>query len=152
MNDKTWKELVALYSRSESEFVDELPPPATDDDIALLFAAAKNEGLHIPQGYVEFLKIRNGTSFNGLMMYGANVPEDDPFRRQDLVAINQFQLNRTNETVLGTNDQDTFVVVGEHGPFRRLDGATWDLREEFQTCEGLLALIFSEQLESLSDD
>lgn len=151
MNDK-WKELVDLYSRSESGFGDEIPPPATDDEIALLLAAAKTEGLHVPTTYVEFLKIRNGTSFNGLMMYGTNVPNDDPFRRQDLVGINQFQLNRTNETVLGTNDQDTFVVIGEDGPFRRLDGVTWDIREEFQTCEELLVSIFSEQSESLSDD
>lgn len=152
MNDKTWKELVALYSKIEGELADGIPLPATDDDVALLLAGAKAEGLHVPQVYVEFLKNRNGTSFNGLMLYGANVPEDDPFRRQDLVTMNQFQLNRTNETVLGTSDQDTFVVAGEHGPFRRLDGVTWDVREEFQTCEELLVSIFSEQSESLSDD
>jgi hypothetical protein len=40
----------------------------------------ENEGLPVPATYVEFLKMRNGTSF------GANVPNDEPFRRLDLVA------------------------------------------------------------------
>jgi hypothetical protein len=83
------------------------------------------------------------------MLYGANIPQADPFRRLDLIIMNQYQGNPENETILGTSDMDTYVVVGPKGPYRRLDRASWDTIDEFQTCEELLASIFVAQIEEL---
>lgn len=152
MNEHPWDELVAKYSEAERGFKDRIPAAATDDDIAVMLEGAEREGFFVPPSYVEFLRVRNGTSFNGLMLYGANISRNDSFRRQDLVEMNQFQLNRTNETVIGTNDQDAFVVIGQDGPYRRLEGVSWDVLEEFATCDQLLVSIFSHEAESLNDD
>lgn len=150
MNQHPWTELVEKYSASERSF-GSIPPPATESDIQSLLESARRERLTVPEDYVEFLRIRNGTSFNGLMLYGANIQKSDEFRRQDLVVMNQYQLNRTNETVLGTSDQDAYVVIGEDGPYRRLERVSWDVLDEFKTCDDLLSSIFAYQIEILSD-
>lgn len=150
MKQHPWTQLVEKYSASERVFGN-IPQPASDSDIQTLLQSARREGLTVPEDYVDFLRVRNGASYNGLMMYGANIHEKDEFRRQDLVVMNQYQLNRTNETVLGTSDQDVYVVIGDHGPYRRLEGVSWDVLDEFETCDDLLTSIFAYQAEMLSD-
>lgn len=150
MKQHPWIELVEKYSASERRF-GSIPPPATEADIRSLLHDATREELTVPEDYVEFLRVRNGTSFNGLMLYGANIQKGDEFRRQDLAAMNQYQLNRTDETVLGTSDQDAYVVIGQNGPYRRLERVSWDVLDEFNTCDDLLTSIFAYQVEMLSD-
>jgi len=146
---KSWHELVEQYSQFEKRFESNVPPPTTNEAIQIMLVAAQNNGLFVPDSYIEFLKLRNGASFNSLMLYGANIPQADPFRRLDLIIMNQYQGNPENETILGTSDMDTYVVVGPKGPYRRLDRASWDTIDEFQTCEELLASIFVAQIEEL---
>lgn len=111
--------------------------------------AANAEGLHIPNAYVNFLKTRNGTSYNGLMLYGAAIGKDDSFCRLDVVVMNQYHWTRGDTTVIGTSDIDIYVVAGKDGPFRRLDRPSWDTIDEFATCDELLTFIFASQVEQL---
>jgi hypothetical protein len=146
---KELAELVERYSQFEERNEGDVPPPATGEAIQALLQSAHHEGLVVPNDYVEFLKMRNGASFNGLMLYAADTPEDDSFHRLDLVRMNQYQFNRGDATVLGTSDIDAYVVVGSEGPYRRLDRACWDTIDEFSTCDELLASIFAAQTEAL---
>jgi hypothetical protein len=145
MKPHPWSKLVARYSEFEERFEGDVPPPATDGAIQAMLQSAQNDGLAVPDDYAEFLKMRNGSSFNGLMLYGADIAEDDSYHRLDLVRMNQYQFNRGNVTVLGTSDIDAYVVVGPEGPYRRLDRASWDTIDEFRTCDELLASIFAAQ-------
>jgi hypothetical protein len=145
MMTHSWGELVEHYSRFEERIEGDVPPAATDGAIQAMLASAQNDGLVVPDDYVEFLRLRNGASFNGLMLYGADIAKDDSFHRLDLVLMNQYQFNRGDATVLGTSDIDAYVVVGLGGPYPRLDRASWDTIDEFRTCDELLASIFAAQ-------
>jgi hypothetical protein len=149
MRPNPWRELVERYSQFEERLQGDVPPPATDEAIREMRRSGQNGGLVVPDEYVEFLKMRNGASFNGLMLYGAGIAEDDPYHRLDLVLMNQYQFNRRSATVFGTSDIDAYVVVGSEGPYRRLDRASWDTIDEFPTCNELLASIFAAKTEAV---
>ncbi|MHB8144146.1 MAG: YrhA family protein [Vulcanimicrobiaceae bacterium] len=149
MKPHPWSELVEQYSRFEERFEGSVPPPATEAEIRAMLAAAIKEGLTVPDDYVDFLRVRNGASFNGLMLYGADISEGDAFQRLDLVTTNQYQWNRENVTVLGSGDIDAYVASSREGPYRRLDRASWDPIDEFATCDELLTSIFSAQVKAL---
>jgi hypothetical protein len=149
MKPHPWSELVERYSRFEERFEGGVPPPATDGAIQAMLQSAQNDDLVVPDDYVEYLKMRNGASFSGLMLYAADIAESDSYHRLDLVVMNQYQFNRGTATVLGTSDIDTYVVVGPEGPYRRLDRASWDTIDEFRTCDELLVSIFAAQTEAL---
>ena len=147
--DHPWQRLVDAYTAHEGTFEEQVPAPATAAELAAMAAAAPGEGIWLDPSYLDFLKVRNGASFNGLMLYGAAIPQNDPCLRLDLVAMNQAHWNRGTETVLGTTDLDTFVMVAPRGPFRRLDRPSGDLIDEFPTCDDLLVAIFIQQVEVL---
>ena len=149
MKSHSWIDLVERYSRFEEQFEGSVPTQASDVAIEIMMQSAHNDGLFVPDAYLAFLKIRNGASFNGLMMYGADIAEDDCCRRLDLILMNQYHFCREDATVLGTNDIDVYVVVGPKGPYRRLDRGSWDTIDEFQTCDELLLSIFTAQAEEI---
>ena len=65
MKPHPWSKLVARYSEFEERFEGDVPPPATDGAIQAMLQSAQNDGLAVPDDYAEFLKMRNGSSFNG---------------------------------------------------------------------------------------
>jgi hypothetical protein len=144
-----WTELVERYSRIEQRYEGDVPPPATNEAIRTMRKAAQSERLIVPDEYVDFLEVRNGVSFNGLMLYGADIDTDDYYRRLDLAVMNRYQFNRGSATILGTSDIDAYIVVGPDGPYQRLDRASWDPIDEFRTCGELLVSIFAAATQAL---
>ena len=151
MNEHTWNGLVEAYISIERKRKADSPPPASEAELKAMLEAAKPDGLHIPNEYVDLLRIRNGTSFNGLMLYAADIRRTDKFRRGDMIVMNQYHWTRGEATVLGTSDIDLYVVADANGPYRRLDRPSWDVIDEYATCDELLTSIFERQLESLND-
>jgi hypothetical protein len=149
MKPHPWSGLVERYSQFEERFEGDVPPPVTDEAIQAMLQSAQSDGLVVPDDYVDFLKTRHGASFNGLMLYGLGIGVDDSFHRLDLIVMNQYQFNRDDATILGTSDIDAYVVAAPGGPYRRLDRASWDTIDEFQTCDELLTSIFATQTEAL---
>jgi hypothetical protein len=83
------------------------------------------------------------------MLYGANIATADPLHRLDLVVINQYQWNRGDAMVIGSSDIDSYAAVDCGAAYRRLDRTSWDVIDEFETCDDLLTAIFSAQVEAL---
>jgi hypothetical protein len=135
---------VDAYAAHEGTFEEQVPAPATEAELAAMAAAAPAEGIWLDPTYLDFLKVRNGASFNGLMLYGATIPQDDPCMRLDLVTMNQAHWNRGPETVLGTTDLDTFVMVVPRGPFRRLPPDSFPRKDQLPcSAELLRVLVFT---------
>jgi hypothetical protein len=151
MTQRAWTQLLEKYSASEAQYEGNVPPAATENEITSMLDAATREKLFVDSAYIKFLKIRNGASFNGLMLYGADIPKDDPYKRLDLIVMNQYHWDRGDATVLGTSDLDVYVAAAPRGPFRRLDRASWDVIDEFDTCDELLESIFAQQSEEDED-
>lgn len=157
MSHDTLKQLVDRYtvfemSTSVSQKLEYIIDPATDVEIEILRAKASARKLTLDEDYINFLRIRNGTSYNGLMLYGACILADDPARRGDICVMNDYSWNRGGVTILGTSDLDAYVITRPNGPFQRLDRSCWDVIESYQTCNELLYSIFEYQLEILRCD
>ena len=151
MKNHPWSDLVQRYSDFEMKFEGNLPSPATEDQLHSMIDGLERDSLVIDETYIDFLRTRNGTSFNGLMLYGAGISDNDPYRRLDLVLMNRFHWDRCEATVLGTSDVDIYVITRPGGPFCRLDRPSWDVIDEFSSCDDLLVSIFTQELARLDD-
>jgi hypothetical protein len=140
--------LVDEYSRFERRFEEAIPPPATEESIQNMLRSASDCGLFVPESYLDFLRVRNGTSFNGLLLYAADTSTLDPYRRLELVQMNVYQFNRGDSTVLGTYDCDIFVIRDKRS-YCKLDRISWGTIDTFKSCDELLVTIFGEQVTAL---
>jgi hypothetical protein len=100
MKPHPWSELVERYSRFEERFEGGVPPPATDGAIQAMLQSAQNDDLVVPDDNVEYLKMRNGASFSGLMLYAADIAESDSYHRLDRASWDTIDEFRTCDELL----------------------------------------------------
>jgi hypothetical protein len=68
---KTWKECLLKIEAIEKKYDEQMQPPASQGEIDDLIKAARiNFKATLPDGYLNFLRVRNGLDFDGLVIYG----------------------------------------------------------------------------------
>ena len=122
---------------------EEVPPPATDDELAALTAFVRQHaGTDPPAGYLGFLRVANGLDADGTTVYATG------FRRRPDGTV-QLGLPDQNLAfregpgpvwwlLLGERGDDLFAVDVRSGGGRVLDRVSLDALEEFADADALL--------------
>ncbi len=102
--------------------------------LAQLRESFEVRGLHLDDDVVAFLRIVNGTSFDGLMFGGAAIRDRDPFDRADLVDLNdEYNDQPSRYTLHGTWDLDLYRFDNLTRKFEALDNGGGGVVESFAT-------------------
>lgn len=141
----SWHKLLGRYNEFAKEF-DVVPClPATTEDFQALEGAADKMSLHLEPELYEFLSISNGTSFDGLRFYGANIKDDDEAGRFDFATANSLIEERGDDTLYGEWQDEFFVRVRETGKFERRSKVTGDSYDSYDSYRTLLEAVLGEE-------
>jgi hypothetical protein len=139
MRDATRKVLARIHGEQRT-YGEEIPPAATDSDVATLVAVVREmTGVAPPPGYLAFLRIANGLDVNGTTIYAT---------RERRRANGTWQLGLP-EANLAFDDGASRLLLGETGDEYFavdlgtdrgviLDKVSLTVLEEFDGAEGLL--------------
>ena len=127
-------------------------PPATPEQLAFLSAEADKQDVVIVPEIERLLAKVNGVAYNGLWFYGIGVDSrNDRYGRIDLLEMNLLIEEREEDTLYGQWTDQFFVYVAATGTFERRSIAGGDPYDEYETCDEMIAAIFTEALEYLDE-
>ena len=144
-----WQKLLGQYFGFSRSFDIDVPPGATDEDIRQLDESARLLDLHVVPEFYELLRISNGTSFDGLRFFGANIDDDDEAGRIDFATTNDLVEERGEDTLYGAWNDEFFVGVRATGGFERRSKVTGDAYESYSSFADLLKAVLEEECELL---
>lgn len=90
------------------------------------------------------LSLSNGTSFNGLRLYGAAIEANDELGRFDFVQTNLLTERRGEDILYGEWQGEFLVHVRQTGRLERRSKSTWTARESYESYGALLVVVLSE--------
>ena len=139
MRDTT-REILARIHDVQRTYGEEIPPTASDDEMAALTAFVRQyAGVAPPAGYVAFLRIANGLDFNGTTIYAT---------QQRRRANGTWQLgfpeanlsydDGPSRLLLGETGDEFFAVDVGTGRGVVLDKVSLHVFEQFDDADGLL--------------
>ncbi|MGP6192009.1 MAG: YrhA family protein [Vulcanimicrobiaceae bacterium] len=135
----SWQDAIKAYCDKWHEHeVDvrdgSIPAGATEAQLSLLREAAKVRGLHLDDDALAFLRIVNGTSFEGLTFYGAAIPAHDRYEREDFIRSNDdFNAEQSRYTEYGTWEIDIYRFDAVTRRFVVLDSSGYKVLKSFAT-------------------
>lgn len=146
-----WRPLLEKYLSHSRAFAIGPPPPASNEDLAALAAQADALGLDIDPEITALLTLANGTSFDSLRFYGANIGEDDELGRLDFHQANVLVEERGDDTLFGEWQDEFFVSVRATGKFARRSKVTGDEYQTYATCGELIFAVLKQECDLLDD-
>ena len=127
-------------------------PPASPEQLAFLSAEADRQDVVVVPEIERLLAKVNGVAFNSLWFYGIGIESrNDRYGRIDLLEMNLLIEEREEDTLYGQWTDQFFVYVAATGTFERRSKSGWDPYDEYETCDGMIAAIFTEALEYLDE-
>jgi hypothetical protein len=142
----SWPELLEAYlAFFEMRFPGtQRAPGAAQHELMHLREYANARGLHLPNSYVDFLSKVNGTSFDGLVVYGICVPTGDALGRMDFERTNTIVEAPSNITLYG--EWNGNVLMHDGKDFGRADMATLAPEQRFGTFEELISSVLTAEV------
>lgn len=144
------EELVAQL-KSKGAF---LPEPVKPGGMLEALLELRENGLDIPNDYVDFLEIADGLHWEGLMFYGVeSLPPDDMGVMIHGIAVQNDRAETLPEghTLIGrTTDGLAFTCTAD-GAYHEIDAASGDEFESFESFAALLRAKSDEKLAALRE-
>ena len=110
-------------------------PPATDEAIAHCNRRFTNLGLPtLPEGYIRFLKITNGLSFNGMDVFGTTNCEIVEQNIQQNLVFHYYK-EVDNLLFFGRIDDDVYTYHAGTGHYESRDINGFEVWDEYDTFE-----------------
>ena len=141
--DATTRALLARIHDEQRAWGEEVPPPATEEELAALTDFVRRHvGTAPPAGYLALLRVVDGLDADGTTVYATRqrrrpdgtlhlgLPEENIAFREGV--------GPTGYLLLGETGQDLFAVDVRTGRGRVLDRVSLDVLEEFDDAEDLL--------------
>jgi hypothetical protein len=147
----SWRKLLDRYLAYSTSLDVLIAPPASEQELALMKQKARDLNVELDPEAVAFLRITNGTGFDSLRVYGANIPDDDELGRFDFVRANLLIEERGRDTLYGEWQDEFFVHDQVNLRFERRSKVTGDSYESYPTYADLLDAVFGEECDLLDE-
>ncbi len=106
---ETWKEYLLKIEAIEKKYDELMQPPAPQDEIDDLIKAARiNFKATLPDEYLNFLRVRNGLDFDGLVIYGTKTQLAAGYDDRSIEGFVE-----ANEVWYENDDQKRFLFFGD---------------------------------------
>jgi len=144
--NRPWPELLEAYlAFFEISFPGTLRAPGlTQQELLHLREYASTKGLHVPESYADLLSKVNGTSFDGLAIYGICVPVDDSLGRMDFERTNTIVEAPSGITLYG--EWNGSILMHDGKDFGKADMATLMPEQRFGTFEELIGSVLAAEV------
>ena len=136
-------ELLKVIRDEAAEFDEQLPGPATQQQVDELRTRARKElGIELPEGYVKFLLRHNGIHWDGMSVYGTEPrrirDEDSEYNLGGLIEENVNRgLNRPYITFADNGDEE-FVFDKNTGKYLCLDAIGLGQNEIYRSFDSMI--------------
>lgn len=148
---KPWRTKLARYLAYSASLGVPVAPPASEHELALMRTKARDLSIDLEPEALAFLEITNGTGFDSLRVYGANIPDDDELGRFDFARTNLLVEERGRDTLYGEWQDEFFVFDRNNSHFERRSKVTGDAYKTYATYADLLEAVFSEECDLLDE-
>lgn len=140
-----WKEILKIIANEKRQYNESLNKGIARDDIINALSTNLNK-IFIPEPYIDLLNQMNGFEFDGCILYGIKVKNNNG---------NVFDLFQYNEIWYKTFDKKTYTFLGESNicwyaynkvnqKYHSLDMPSGDILNEYDTLDDMLEMFFRE--------
>lgn len=147
----SWRTQLDRYLAHSTNFGIPVASPASERDLALLRQKARDLNIELDPEALALLRVTNGTGFDSLRVYGANIPDDDELGRFDFARANLLIEERGHDTLYGEWQDEFFVHNKDNSCFERRSKVTGDAYKSYPTYADLLEAVFNEECSLLDE-
>jgi hypothetical protein len=142
-----WKSLILQAEKEDEPFGRKPRRPATKEEIELTVKLAKKKlNVDLPEGFLNFLRFRNGFGYEGLLVYGAvlSAPaskQEGEFYR-DIVEVNAIWRERDehkNYLFFADSDMYLYGLKLASGKYEQQDRYSSDVLQVYPDFDQMIA-------------